>query len=212
MVPFLLWSLVSRWAPIFIVVCSVGWFLPALLGVFCFSFIVTFWRTRSILLQKYLSIYNGGVINFWQLTAMFYCSLGYVLICRCTTFWRLLAILFYLLVPFLYLTFYFSYLVLQTGVSHVYIFLYSLYQTCPRILLRRFFSSSPIPTLYAIIILPLYFLPPPMLSVVQVYISLYFLALMVDVPYFGVVAFVFWGPLFGVLLVLFEPISLLLVS
>ena len=59
---------------------------------------------------------------------------------------------------------------------------------------------------------PFYFLLSPVVPVVQVYISLYLLALVVGFPYFRVVAFCFWGSLFDILLVLFEPISLFLVS
>ena len=94
--------------------------------------------------------------------------------------------------PFLTFNFLFFYLDLQTGVGRVSIFL--------------------LPPLFLDILwLVLYFIPPPVVPVVRVSIYLYSLALLVGPPYFSIVDFSM-GPLFGLLLVLFEPISLFLVS
>ena len=84
-------------------------------------------------------------------------------------------------------------------------------QTSPFILLNPFvFLLTLLSLLYAILKIAFCFLPPPVVQVVRSSSSLYFLVLVVGLPYFRVVAFVLWDTLFGLLFVLFETISLFL--
>ena len=96
----------------------------------------------------------------------------------------------------------------------MYLFLFFFRKTSPCIILTdtSVFIPPLLPLLSSNMILPLYFLPPPVVPVVLVSVSEYFLALVGGPPSFSAFAFVFWGPLSGILTVLYESISLLIVS
>ena len=120
---------------------------------------------------------------------------------------------FYLLVPFLYLSFLCSCLVFQTGGGRVSIFPSSFCQTSPCILPRPFVFLPPLlPLFNAIFFIAFIFLPtsrgPSGLSINL----LIFPCTGVRSTFLQFCCIFFWGLLFVILLVLFEPILLLLVS
>ena len=143
---------------------------------------------------------------------MFFRSLGSVLICGCTSFWSFLAILFLCLFFFQILLFivpnlwskkewakYRFFLIFPVESLHVFYF----------ILLFLFLQWF---WYFVTFLLPFYLLPCPVVPVVWVSVSSYLPALVVVLTYFSVVVFIFWGPIFDLLFVLFKPIDLFLVS
>ena len=81
---------------------------------------------------------------------------------------------------------------------HVSLFTFFYRQTSPCILPRTYvFFLYYFQSFMKICNFPLHFLPPPVIPVVPVSISLYFPELVVYMPSFIIVAF-FWGPLFGI--------------
>ena len=143
---------------------------------------------------------------------MVFCSLRSVLICRWTTFLRLIAILFIYL--FLLQVCLFGVITLCNNRNGpCIIFTSSSRQTYKCLMLCPFVFILPIFLFFHDIFrLPFYFLLPPVVPVEQFYIFLYFPALVLGLNYFSVVTFFVWDTLVGLLLVLFEPISLLVAS
>ena len=159
----------------------------------CFNFLLYFWRTRTNLLPEQGYIYAVGVSTFKRLTSMFFRSLVSVLIWGCTTFWRLLVILF--LYQLIYHVWLFIFLALCSKKEcGIYTFLLiSPSQNPPCLLLRPSIFLPPLfPLFYTILWLPFYSLPLPLVPVVWVSISLYFLSLVVGLYSYRVVAFL-WG-------------------
>ena len=201
MITFLLGYPVFWGASVSVAVCHVGWFLPVLPGVF-------FSLSRKFLAHESHTIYRMGFhicqgCHSYLATGFHTLSQSGILPdLRVHYFLAFSCHDFYLSVTISDSTFYCSYLVLQTGVGHASFFR-----------LPTFVFVSPLFLIfYAILQLPFYFLRPSVVPVVRVCLSIYLLSLVVCLISISVNSFVFLGPLFGLLLVLFEPISLFLVS
>ena len=123
---------------------------------------------------------------------MFFHSLVSALICGCTTFCCFPVILFIIQFLFTYFPLYCFPLLFQTGVGRVSL-QKNVYQTSPRLLLcHSVFISLIFRSFMPFCELSFYFLPPPVVQLVQISISLYFISLVEVFPSFGVVKNISW--------------------
>ena len=199
-ITFLFGAPVSCGGPVSVALCHL---------VCCYYLLIYFWRMISTILTKQVSIYAGFVSPFWRLTVISWCSLGSTLIFGCTNV--------FLAMIFIYAFFFhirnFKVIALCSKQEWtVYIFLLLSYVKSIHVFYFIFlFIFLHYFCYFVTCWLPFYFLPSRVFWVVRASDSLYSYAMGVGLPSFIYAEFL-WGPLFGLLLDLFGPIYLLLVS